>query len=384
VAHESTGFGGLSEAERTAVRAELDLITSDRLFDHSKRYPVFLRYVVEKTLDGSAAELKERVIGIEALGRPPAYDSSQDPVVRTTAAEVRKRLAHYYQHTDRAPSVRIDIPVGSYVPQFTFAGAEAPAVAAPRVRSSLSRRAALGLLPVAALFPAVLYLGAFSPRPIEQFWDPFLNAGESVAICVGPATGSNGVETTGMSGTPLVTLNAATTASRVVGFLQEQGKLFELKPVESVDFEELRARPVILIGGFNNRWTMRAIRDLRFRFERNSAGRAAIVDAERPAGGGWTRRFTDAADARQLLEDFALVARLRDPSTGQHLLVVAGIGVHGTSAGGEFVARPKYLADLAATLPRGWERQNVELVLATTITDNVAGPPRVVASHVWQ
>jgi hypothetical protein len=329
--------------------------------------------------------LKERVIGIEALGRPPAYDSSQDPVVRTTAAEVRRRLAHYYQHTSRTPSVRIDIPVGSYVPEFVFVGVQLSPASAPRApSSSISRRAVLGLVPLAALFPAVLYLRAFSPSAIERFWDPFLSAGESVAICVGPAAGNSGAAATTTSGAPLITINAATTASRVVGFLQEQGKLFELKPVESVDFEELRARPVILIGGFNNRWTMRATRGLRFRFERFEDGTLAIVDADRPDT-TWTRRFTGASDSSQVevLEDFALVARLHDASTGQHLLVVAGIGVHGTSAGGEFVAKPKHLEDVASTLPGGWERQNIVLVLATTITDNVAGPPRLVASHVW-
>ena len=80
------------EADASVVRAELDAILADSLFTHSKRCQAFLRYVVERTLDGHADDLKERTVGVEALGRPASYDTSLDPVVRTTAAEVRKRL----------------------------------------------------------------------------------------------------------------------------------------------------------------------------------------------------------------------------------------------------------------------------------------------------
>ena len=380
----SSGPCCLSAAEAAAVRAELALIANHRLFDHSKRYPIFLRYVVEKTLDGTADELKERVIGIEAFGRPTGYDASQDPVVRTTAAEVRRRLAQYYQQTSGAPAVRIDIPVGSYVPEFVFPPIQSTSAKSSSPESALlSRRAAIAVLSVAALFPAALYVRAFSPNAIERFWEPFLSGTEAVSVCVGPASGQNSIAASGRSGAQLVTINAATTASRVVGFLQGQGKPFELKPVEAVEFEDLRARPIVAIGGFNNPWTMRATSTLRFRFARTDTGRSAIVDAERPHELGWSRRLGRVADDTQVFEDFAIVARLYDPSTGHHALIVGGIGVHGTSASGEFVTSSKYLEGLASVLPRGWEDRNVELVLATTVTDNIAGPPRLVASHVW-
>ena len=58
------------DADAAIVRAELDAILTDPLFAHSKRCQAFLRYVVERTLDGHGAELKERTVGAEALGRP--------------------------------------------------------------------------------------------------------------------------------------------------------------------------------------------------------------------------------------------------------------------------------------------------------------------------
>ncbi len=74
---------------------------------------------MEHTLAGRSAELKERLLGIEVFRRAPDYDTNTDPVVRVTAAEVRKRIAQYYQEPGHAHEIRIDVPTGSYVPHFS-------------------------------------------------------------------------------------------------------------------------------------------------------------------------------------------------------------------------------------------------------------------------
>src|ERR1700761_268040 len=102
----------------TLVREQLNRLLAHPLFTNSKRYPVLLAYTVEQTLLGRAGELKERTIGVEAFGREPSYDVNLDPVVRTTAAEVRKRLIQYYYNTDHAGELLIELPVGSYIPSF--------------------------------------------------------------------------------------------------------------------------------------------------------------------------------------------------------------------------------------------------------------------------
>src|ERR1700721_2068537 len=101
-----------------AVREQLKRLLAHQLFTNSKRYPVLLAYTVEQTLLGNAGELKERTIGIEAFGREPSYDVNLDPVVRTTAAEVRKRLIQYYYSPEHAGELIVEIPLGSYVPTF--------------------------------------------------------------------------------------------------------------------------------------------------------------------------------------------------------------------------------------------------------------------------
>ena len=106
------------------VREQLRRLLAHPLFTNSKRYPVLLAYTVEQALDGNASELKERTIGVEAFGREPSYDVNLDPVVRITAAEVRKRLIQYYYNSDHAGELVIEMPVGSYVP--TFRGPSTP------------------------------------------------------------------------------------------------------------------------------------------------------------------------------------------------------------------------------------------------------------------
>src|ERR1700682_6108413 len=107
-----------TEVDRAAVPDQLERILANPLFKNSKRYPTLLRYVVERTLDGHPGELKERTLGIEVFGRDPDYDTNLDPVVRTTAAEIRKRLAQYYQELNHETEPRIDLPLGSYAARF--------------------------------------------------------------------------------------------------------------------------------------------------------------------------------------------------------------------------------------------------------------------------
>ena len=95
--------------EKELVRSQLEKIVSDGRFAASKRYPGLLRYIVEQTLADNEENLKERTLGVEVFHRPPDYDTNLDPVVRLCAAEVRKRLAQYYQSPARGDELRIEL-----------------------------------------------------------------------------------------------------------------------------------------------------------------------------------------------------------------------------------------------------------------------------------
>jgi len=107
-----------AEPRGEEVREQLNRLLANPFFSHSKRFPSFLRFVVEQTLAGESENIKERTLGIEIFGRDAEYDTAADPIVRVTAAEIRKRVAQYYQDPAHERELRISLPSGSYIPQF--------------------------------------------------------------------------------------------------------------------------------------------------------------------------------------------------------------------------------------------------------------------------
>jgi hypothetical protein len=108
----------LSEPEKDAIREQLGRLLMSSFFRHSKRLPMLLRFVIEHTLAGDVGSIKERTLGVEIFGRSVDYETATDPIVRVTAAELRKRVAQYYQEPGHRDELRISLPSGSYVPQF--------------------------------------------------------------------------------------------------------------------------------------------------------------------------------------------------------------------------------------------------------------------------
>jgi Tol biopolymer transport system component len=110
-----------------AVRQELGRILASPEFAQADRLSALLRYVVETTLDGRGDHVKESVIGVQVFGRKIGYDPKLDGVVRVSAGRLRARLLKYYER-EQGSTIRIEIPKGSYVPEFRTAGAEVPVV----------------------------------------------------------------------------------------------------------------------------------------------------------------------------------------------------------------------------------------------------------------
>lgn len=108
----------LSAERDRSVRRHLEEIIASSAFAGSKRSQDFLQLIVEHALAGRFDSLRERMIGVEMFGRPVAYDTANDAVVRVKATEVRRKLAQFYRETASPPLVRIELPTGSYVPKF--------------------------------------------------------------------------------------------------------------------------------------------------------------------------------------------------------------------------------------------------------------------------
>ena len=85
-----------TEEDKARIQLQLDRVLANIHFSNSKRFPSFLRFIVQEEIEGRGDQLKERTLGVEVFGRDASYDTTADPIVRVTAAEIRKRIAQYY------------------------------------------------------------------------------------------------------------------------------------------------------------------------------------------------------------------------------------------------------------------------------------------------
>jgi Tol biopolymer transport system component len=105
--------------ESSRIRAQLSRILASTAFNGAERASTFLRFVVERALEGRVSEIKESVIAVEVLGRRTSFDSKTDPIVRVEARRLRDRLDSFYRSEGADDRLLISLPKGGYVPEFS-------------------------------------------------------------------------------------------------------------------------------------------------------------------------------------------------------------------------------------------------------------------------
>jgi hypothetical protein len=403
------------------VREQLNRLLAHPLFTNSKRYPVLLAYTVEQALLGNASELKERTIGVEAFGRKPNYDVNLDPVVRTTAAEVRKRLIQYYYSPDHARELIIELPVGSYVPSFREPISRHPfeaeiqedveavepslqqrsepdvptadsqkTSARPRLDSWLSIATALLLAALLGFgIGRVRFLGhaidPSSPSNMARFWEPITATSSRTTYCLGVPTDAVDLQSrttpvfpAGERGS-LNVYDVITLARSIAPLVPKDGE-FRVLAASDTGFAQLREGPFVMIGAFDNPWTMRITQDLPIGFEFDNQVRK-VVDRISSPKGIWTLQWQ--VPGKSLARDYAVVARLHDKVTGEPVIILAGILGEGTEAASEVVSNPAYLDAMLQKAPKNWDQLNLEAVIEANVIEGHPGPPTVIAVETW-
>jgi hypothetical protein len=94
-------------------------LIASRSFSKSSRLTSFLSYICRCALEGRNDEITEQQIGIHGFERPVNYNPGEDNIVRTTARQLRQKLALYYQEEGSSDEIRVDIPRGGYHPTFS-------------------------------------------------------------------------------------------------------------------------------------------------------------------------------------------------------------------------------------------------------------------------
>ncbi len=409
-----TARAPLSAEERVLVIDQLERMLANPLFSQSKRYAPFLRHVVHKTLDGQEDSLKERVLGVDVFGRAPDYDSNNDPVVRVTAGEVRKRIAQYYHDPAHQNELWIDLPLGTYVAQFRpvrvndeNGAAESPAhpaepavspervpvvpvvesverVHAPRKRLI----AVIIILTVLACAGLVWRFGARHTSPLDRVWENLIAAQSPSIIVVGEAPPLNQTETGANEPSARqhlrsyhVSISDLQALLRIVRLLDHKGTTYRVQSSSSTSFTDLRQGPTILLGGLDNPWTMRAQQNLRFGLQTDGNGVDWISDSHDPGARKWSVDFN--RPYSKVTTDYAIVAYFHDPGTQQPTLIIAGMGENGTKAASEFITDETQLNNALGESLRKPGGSNFEVVLSTEVVNGSTGAPMVLVKEAW-
>ena len=145
-----------------------------------------------------------------------------------------------------------------------------------------------------------------------------------------------------------VAFSDALTMARLTGLTREYSKKkLDIRRASAFTLTDLRKGPAILVGAFNNSWTMRLDSDLRFTYEWSEETHTGYIrDRQNPTNRSWIH--DPSVPYSLLTQDYAVVSRFLDPLTEKMVVVVAGMGRDGTLAAGEFVSEPRYLEMLAA------------------------------------
>jgi hypothetical protein len=372
---------------RAAVLEELDRILKSASFRRSRRYTDFLRYCVEAVLEGRGDSLKERAIGIDVFGRSQGYDPGTDHVVRSAAGEVRKRLAQYYQEFSAPDEIRIEMQPGSYVPHFAAPGepratepvsSVEPAATNPG-RKLIGRRQLLAAVPLSAsILAPVLWTRWRKHAAIDSFWNPIMTSAGPVALCIGSVRkrGEAAAAETKSGESPQFSFASTMAVVKISNLLQSRNKPYRVLKASEATFNDFMGQASVLIGAYNNPWSLRLMEPLRFHFGTSESERGRICDRDNPQQTGWVGWGNPT-------RDFAVVSRVRHAQTEQPTVIFGGFGASGTSAAAEFMTNPEHLRKLAESAPNGWADANLQVVLRTDIVDGVAGPPKIVAIHCW-
>lgn len=433
--------GEIPKEQKRLVQAALSNVLQSTPFKTSRQAQQLLQYIVQQSVEGHIELLKERIIGAQVFGRRADYDTNDDPVVRTRAGEVRKRLAQYYLGEGCQSTLRIEISPGSYHATFlessrpehiesiphakdeSEAGPvhqNAPAcetkidqvhagsiIKAKNVR--LKRTWLLGAAAVLAT-SVILSLLFWPNKPIEVFWQPLLEAKKPVVIYSGANAvymlssefmeryrsthRINSLEDKGREfvvplspdtqitaadlvpyNNEFVTLGDLSANVRVAALLTLYKKSFDMRSGQDVAFSDLHESPSLLIGAFNNTWTMELTGDLPFVFDRG-----LIIRDRNDRSRSWTPKFSEDG---AIAVDYAVITRIPHSKTNQPLITIAGIMSTGTRAAADFVTSPELLNDFLQNVPKGWASRNMQIVLQTNVVNNIPTTPIVVATRYW-
>ena len=396
----------LPEVSPHEIEAELQSVLRSSSFERSEKLQNFLRFICELTLRGEGSRINEYLIGSEVFRRGVGYSPSEDSVVRRQAHTLRQKLHEFYAGEGSTHSLRIELPVGRYVPNFRRVQEAIPQVAEetavappPAIVKGNSPWLMMSMAMAGAALLAAGYTWGHSVVRISpsvavgsatrEIWGPWINAGRPAVICFStPMTAilkhfeqplppdtrpkrfrahpadeqiyRQSFQTSAGGAFYFTPAVNQTKVGEAVAGVQLSALLTRLDvPVRTtqsrfVSWEDLRSDNMILLGHDEaNKWLDPLLDKAPFRLTPSVGKRQrAIVNVSPRPGETAEYTINYAADEREGDQEFALISMLPGMSPGQNLLLISGLNAQATQAATEFLSAEQSLAQLLELLRR--------------------------------
>jgi hypothetical protein len=363
-----------------AFKSHVQQVIASPAFKGSRRSQQFLQFVVENALDGHFSELKERNLGIKLFDRAPSYNTADDAIVRVTACDVRKRLLQYYSDVDSGSEFRIELPPGSYIPEFQRTPHPTPVVIQQKPRSHLwyiGAAICLGLivwlwathrltsavpsaerlLPWSALFQANRHTHVIFCDPeivtIQKVSGSNLSVSDyaNQNYWPNPLPAKPELQWIRQSGA----FRGATVAAVDAGILLRisglgiagAGRNLEVNTARSLHLADFKTEDnfVILWSPRSNPWVGLFQNEMDFTFEFDEVRKQEFIRNKRP-GKEESSTYVPTAGGWDTGQAYAIVALVGNPNQIGQVLLIAGSNAEATEAAGKFATNVTLLSQM--------------------------------------
>ncbi|MGH9663917.1 MAG: hypothetical protein ACRD9L_05805 [Bryobacteraceae bacterium] len=389
-------------------KRELEAVLSSEPFRRSERQANFLRFICQLTMNGEASKINEYLIAYEVFGRGSGYSPGEDSVVRRQAHSIRRKLQDYYAGEGSGHAIRIELPVGRYVPTFTHndvatrVAAVEPAAprherSEPAVRPAPVRRKAILIGMAAALVGAGWFAGrllpgtpqkAALPPGIVELWSQWLDDPSGASICfsnpmtavvkqfsqplppqslphripMGEEEGKRFREALGLPSGGYLYLSPALSQAKmgeavgaigIASLFARSGVPIRAAQSRFVTWETFRNQNLILLGHDEaNRWLDPLMETLPFRLAATEGNKQRrIVNTSPQAQERPEYQIDFAADDKDgPREDYALITMMKGIDGKHLLLLINGLNTEGTQAACEYLVNATRADELIAKL----------------------------------
>jgi hypothetical protein len=408
------------------VHSELELLLQSPLFSRSEKLRRFLRFVCEVTVQGNASQINEHLIGIEVFKRGSDYNPGEDAVVRRHAHALRQKLQEYYATEGADHAIRVEMPVGRYVPVFRRREELPPEVPLPAKAPKAGRRRWL-LSSLAAI--AVFAVGWSAARmnlppegnitaPTRELWSAWIGkdtilsfSNPTAAVArqlVDPVPSdilTHSLLTTPREesalrakfGLPIVgriyleptiaqtMMGEAIAATQLAGLFARTGTPLRTLENRFLSWENLRRENHVLLGGdAENHWVDAILESCPFQIKNPADGSARkIVNTSPTAGELANYRVVGTEETR---EEYALVSMIQGLTTAHEFLVICGLNSPASPLATEYLTTDSGMQQLIKALrkaaPRHSGTWHFQAIIKVDLRDKVPTGAAIAALRV--